>query len=798
MSSRFKIFLFSLFLSIYAGTNALSQTLNTSLNTADTSRNFLEGKENWIEIPEYRQQHRLGYKTPDGRVIFHYSAANLCYYDKEKSLQVVNCDLVETKDGWSSERQQFPSYLSKDGVTSILTGIDTYIRFNQNCGINGKPFGKGNFLLDGNTASVTFPSLPVTKRISFHDNRIETDYIIQHLSPLMKNGLKFSEEMELPSGYTISRDKLKGNELFDGSWQGDLVVYSQEGFEMARLRMPVYFDSNYSYVKGSYQVSVKGNKVNIVLLVPGKWLNDKARVFPVVIDPLLTGPTATWAGGSMPSCLLPTYNTDSILVTVPAQITATALMVQSSYYADPFTNTPKSDGRMNFSTSCGATPTLTVTGPNGQTPGTAYLPWTNYRNPLMCCFPHVCNGYSFYLRMHLARANQGAGCNTTYIYYDQFTPWPFSAYVEGRTIETYGVSWSVTPNIICSDQCTLTLTALARYGVQPYTITHPWASGPVTMGVNNPCAFGNTTLTLTLTIPNCPTYCGIQNNLIVPPPTITDACGNVIAGLINKVVQVRPTPLVTPVPATQTICSGDIYTINYTSCVPGSSITWNSSNQISGAGDVTGVELNPGPGPDSVFYYAIATSPAGCVSPVDTAIVEINPNPIADAGPDVQIEVGQTTTLNATGGTSYVWVPSTGLNCSTCQNPDASPVQTTEYVVFVTQDGCTTTDTVIVDVILPPLFIFVPSAFTPEGNGLNDVFQVSLVGIKEFEIHIFNRWGEELHSWNGLNGSWDGTYKGEKVQQGVYVYYYHADPKDLRYPPVEMTGSFTVIRNGRK
>lgn len=775
-----------------------SQTLNAPLSSPDTSRNILEGKENWIELPEYRQQRRLGYKTPDGRIVFHFSAANLCYYDKNNSLQVINCDLRETEGGWNCDRQQFPSYISADGVTSILTGINSFIRFNKNCTINGKAFGKGNITIDGNTALFSFPSSPVAKRIAFHDNWIETDYIISQLDPSMSGGVRFSEEMEFPAGYIISRDKLKGVQLSDGSWQGDLVIHSPEGNEMARMRMPVYYDSNNAFAKGSYTFSVSNNKVKITTVVPAKWLNDKARIFPVVIDPLLTGPTVTWTGGTMPSCLLPSYNADSILVTVPAQITATALMVQSSYYADPFTNTPKSDGRMNFSSSCGSTPILTVTGPNGQTPGTAYLAYTNYRSPLMCCFPHVCNGFSFYIRMHLARANQGAGCNTTYIYYDPFTAWPFSAYVEGRTIETYGMSWGVTPTTICSDQCTLTLTALARYGVQPYTITHPWASGPVTMGNNIPCGFGNTTLTLTLTIPNCPTYCGNQTNLIVPAPTITDACGNNIAGFINKVVVVKPTPLVTATPSTQTVCSGDLYTINYTSCVSNSNISWSSSSQTSGSGDVTSGLLNPGPGPDTVFYYAAATSPGGCVSPEDTAWVEVNPNPVADAGPDQQIEVGQTVTLNATGGTSYLWVPATGLSCSTCPNPDASPVQTTEYVVFVTQDGCTTTDTIIIDVIMPPMYIFVPSAFTPEGNGLNDLFQVSLVGIREFEIHIFNRWGEEIYSWNGLNGSWDGTYMGEKVQQGVYVYYLHADPKDLRYPPQEMTGSFTLLRNGKK
>src|ERR1051326_1980703 len=811
MPRAIKIALF--FCVILSPAQIFSQSFSSPLVFRDSFASFFDGKENWIELPEYREQHRLAYKTPDGRIIFQYSKANLCYLDKEGKFSPVNIALkaVEGKYGeeWVFDQQQFPQSYTREGLTSVHVNEKEEITFNKNCSVNGIDLIP-QFELGTNSVHSTYHTWDpgtdnflstLSKNISFRENVIESDYIIDHYSSLLHTGLIFSEEIEFPQEFSLREDnsRVTGERLKDGSWQGDLVVISEQGFEMARFRMPLYRDANYSFQKGSYKFSGAQGKYKLEMIVPQAWLNDPHRVFPLTIDPLVTGPTSTWPGGMMPSCLLPNYNVDSILVTVPPQVTITSLMLQGSFEADVNTNTPKSDGRLYFSTTCGMTPVMSVTGPNGQLPGTAYLAYTNYQFPLMCCHQSSCAGYSFYLRMHLGRANQGAGCNTSYIYYDPASLWPFSAYVEGHTVESYGQNWTVTPTTLCSDVCSLTMKAFVRYGVPPYTITHPWASGgPITVGNNIGCNTGAVQPQLTLTIPNCPAYCGNVHTLSVPPPVITDACGNTVSGLTPKNITINPTPLTTANNVSQNVCSGDLYSVLYTSCVNNSTFSWSTGTGPHGNGNVLNTSINNTTVPDTIFYYTTATSPQGCTGPPDTAMVIVNPYPVADAGTDQQIETGQTVTLNGSGGTSYSWAPPTWLSCTNCPSPDATPLATTAYVVYVTENGCTSTDTVVIDVIFPPLDIFVPNAFTPDGNGVNDVLQVSLLGVADFEMHIFDRWGEEIYNWKGLNGSWDGTYKGRRVQEGVYVYLWHAVPSDLRYSPMEGTGTITVISNGKK
>lgn len=72
--------------------------------------------------------------------------------------------------------------------------------------------------------------------------------------------------------------------------------------------------------------------------------------------------------------------------------------------------------------------------------------------------------------------------------------------------------------------------------------------------------------------------------------------------------------------------------------------------------------------------------------------------------------------------------------------------------------------------VAPPAVLFVPNAFTPNGDGLNDAFGAKGNGIIEYNIQIFNRWGELVFESNDINGQWDGTYKGEKAEMGAYAY----------------------------
>ncbi|MCW5907276.1 MAG: PKD domain-containing protein [Chitinophagales bacterium] len=142
--------------------------------------------------------------------------------------------------------------------------------------------------------------------------------------------------------------------------------------------------------------------------------------------------------------------------------------------------------------------------------------------------------------------------------------------------------------------------------------------------------------------------------------------------------------------------------------------------------------------------------------------------------------------------TVYSISPVTGLGCSTCAQFEAYPYQTTNYVVFVTdENGCTGEGefTILVDESVP---VFIPNAFSPNGDGQNDVWGIYSRAIKYVRISVYNRWGEKVFETENMNSMWDGTYMGEKVNPGVYVY--EGELIFLNNRRQQVKGSVTVIR----
>ncbi len=126
-------------------------------------------------------------------------------------------------------------------------------------------------------------------------------------------------------------------------------------------------------------------------------------------------------------------------------------------------------------------------------------------------------------------------------------------------------------------------------------------------------------------------------------------------------------------------------------------------------------------------------------------------------------------------GYTYTWTPATGLSDPNISNPTASPLVTTTYIVEVHDIyGCSWQDTItifVIDVICDEPFIYVPNAFTPNGDGKNDViFVKSSVGW-DLQFMIYDKWGELVFETQDINQSWDGTYKGQKLTSEVYVYH---------------------------
>jgi gliding motility-associated-like protein len=136
------------------------------------------------------------------------------------------------------------------------------------------------------------------------------------------------------------------------------------------------------------------------------------------------------------------------------------------------------------------------------------------------------------------------------------------------------------------------------------------------------------------------------------------------------------------------------------------------------------------------------------------------------------------TTLQATGGNQYSWSPNTNINQTNIPNPVVSPLETTTYYVVIKKNGCEVKDsiTVVVTPANADNAYKMASAFTPNGDGLNDCFGVKYWGgIKTFLFEVYNRWGNRLFYTTDPSKCWDGTYKGQYQPTGTYVYQIKAE-----------------------
>ena len=171
------------------------------------------------------------------------------------------------------------------------------------------------------------------------------------------------------------------------------------------------------------------------------------------------------------------------------------------------------------------------------------------------------------------------------------------------------------------------------------------------------------------------------------------------------------------------------------------------------------------------IYTVTVTDANGCVT---TATINILPGSTltATASGDVTIIMGDSTILSAWGGGIYQWIPSTALSCTTCANPIANPQTTTIYCVVLTDaNGCTRTAcvTVTVDIICGE--IFVPTAFSPNTDKENEILCIYGTNcIRSLSFIIYSRWGEKVFETTDPKACWDGSYKGKKMNEGIFVY----------------------------
>ncbi len=173
-------------------------------------------------------------------------------------------------------------------------------------------------------------------------------------------------------------------------------------------------------------------------------------------------------------------------------------------------------------------------------------------------------------------------------------------------------------------------------------------------------------------------------------------------------------------------------------------------------------------------YTLTLTDNNGCAL-TQTASITAGSGPLAFAGGSTTINIGGSAPLTSSGGVSYVWFPANGLNCTSCQNPDASPTATTTYCVVVTDgSGCTDSACITVFVDNQCGELFVPNAFSPNNDGQNEMECVLGNCITELQFTIYDRWGEKVFETTDLAFCWDGMYRGKLLNTAVFVYQLNA------------------------
>ncbi len=209
-------------------------------------------------------------------------------------------------------------------------------------------------------------------------------------------------------------------------------------------------------------------------------------------------------------------------------------------------------------------------------------------------------------------------------------------------------------------------------------------------------------------------------------------------------------------------------------------------------GDTSTIQ-NPTYTYDSVGVYTITLEVTNtCNIDVATQSFEVFEVPIFELGADTSICFDRSVTLVAfPGATSTTW--STGQSSDSIEVSGA-PI---EVRASVNNNGCTFDDAIFIDELQEGCIIVpVPSAFTPNGDGFNDLWRlVNPQRLISIEVWIFNRWGQQVFYDNSLDFAWDGSLKGEKAEMGVYSYILKGFGESSRgREPVLYKGNLTLIR----
>jgi gliding motility-associated-like protein len=183
---------------------------------------------------------------------------------------------------------------------------------------------------------------------------------------------------------------------------------------------------------------------------------------------------------------------------------------------------------------------------------------------------------------------------------------------------------------------------------------------------------------------------------------------------------------------------------------------------------------------NTTVYTVVGRDNDHCFSDTGHVKVEVYPIPIIFAGNDTTVNTGNAVPLSATYSkdvTTLTWTPAKGLSCTNCATPTAAVQGSATYRITAgNQGGCTASDEITITSVCNGDNFFIPNTFSPNGDGMNDVFYVRGKGISlVHSLRVFNRWGQTVFERrdfmaNDAASGWDGKINGKLADMDVYVY----------------------------
>lgn len=259
-------------------------------------------------------------------------------------------------------------------------------------------------------------------------------------------------------------------------------------------------------------------------------------------------------------------------------------------------------------------------------------------------------------------------------------------------------------------------------------------------------------------------------------------------------VESCPLPVADFSASTQTACSNQCINFSDLSTFTDSTTTW----QWYFPGAV--VDTSSAQNPSCVSYeqdgfydvLLIVTNQYGSDTIIRYSYIQIESVPTAFTGPDTSMFFGNTYQLTAGGGTTYSWSPAEGLSATDIADPIASPTVTTTYTCSISDGaGCTATRQVTVTILHSNNF-YIPTAFSPNGDGRNDILYLRGNNFRKFRFSVFDRWGEKMFETEDASIGWNGTHKGKDVVTGVYTWVVTIVYDDTN--SLTETGTTTLLR----